>query len=260
MHGPLGEDGTIQGLLRVLELPFVGPDVLGSAAAMDKDLAKRILRDAGLNVARGQVFHAHEKDQIRYEELTARFGSPIFVKPANMGSSVGVHKVTGAEKLRTAVADAFLYDRKIIIEEMIHGRELECAVLGNEDPQTTAVGEVVTAEGYTYEAKYVSDTAAALHIPAKVSEPELAELRSVAKKAYQALCCEGLSRVDMFLTNAGTVYVNEINTLPGFTNISMYPKLWEKAGVAYPELIERLIQLAIDRNQARKALKTNWRD
>lgn len=260
VHGPMGEDGTIQGLLRVLELPFVGPDVLGSAAAMDKDIAKRVLRDAGLNVARGQVFHTHEKDLIRYEELTARFGSPLFVKPANMGSSVGVHKVTSAEKLKAAVADAFLYDRKIIIEEMIHGRELECAVLGNENPQTTSVGEVVTAEEYSYEAKYISQTAAALHIPAQVSDTELAELRSVAKRAYQALCCEGLSRVDMFLTKDGIVYVNEVNTLPGFTNISMYPKLWEKAGIAYPELVERLIQLAIDRRRAQKALKTNWRD
>jgi D-alanine-D-alanine ligase len=260
MHGPQGEDGTIQGLLRILDFPFVGPDVLGSAVAMDKDLAKRVLREAGLKVARGQVFHAHEKANIHYGELSNRFGRPIFVKPANMGSSVGVHKVTSADELTAAVRDAFLYDTKILIEEMIVGRELECAVLGNENPRTTAVGEVITAEEYSYEAKYISQTAAQIQIPAKVSEEELTRMRSVAKQAYQALCCEGLSRVDMFLTEDGVVYVNEVNTLPGFTSISMYPKLWAADGIDYPTLIEELIQLAINRYQKQKALKTNWKD
>lgn len=259
LHGPQGEDGTIQGLLRILDLPFVGPDVLASSAAMDKDLAKRVLREAGLRVARGAVFHFHERDRIDYEELTKQFGGPLFVKPANMGSSVGVHKVKSGDQMTDAIADAFLYDTKILVEEMIHGRELECAVLGNEDPKTTAVGEVVTAEEYSYEAKYVSQTAADLRIPAEVSPEDLAKLREVAKRAYQALCCEGLSRVDMFLTEDGEVYVNEVNTLPGFTSISMYPKLWEKAGLAYPDLIEQLIGLAIERHERRRGLKTSWK-
>ena len=258
LHGPLGEDGTVQGLLRILDLPFVGPDVLGSSAAMDKDMTKRILREAGINVAPGLVCHAHERASLDYGKITQEFGTPLFVKPANMGSSVGVHKVTSAEEFTSALEDAFLYDRKILIEGMIDGREVECAVLGNENPQASTVGEVVTTEEYSYEAKYISQTAAQIQIPAKVSAEELTKLQAVAKKAYQALCCEGLSRVDMFLTPAGEIYVNEVNTLPGFTSISMYPKLWEQEGMAYTDLITQLIQLAIDRHKAVKNLKTNW--
>ncbi|MCB0581340.1 MAG: D-alanine--D-alanine ligase [Phaeodactylibacter sp.] len=260
LHGPQGEDGTIQGLLRILGLPFVGPDVLGSSVAMDKDLAKRVLREAGLNVARGVVAYAHQRDTLDYGQLTEQLGSPIFVKPANMGSSVGVHKVKTKDQFDAAIADAFQYDTKVIIEEMIHGRELECAVLGNEYPKASKVGEVVTAEEYSFDAKYESPDAAKLMIPAEVSEDELERLRTTAIRAYQALNCEVLSRVDMFLTARGKVYVNEVNTLPGFTNISMYPALWEEAGVSYTELITRLIHLAISRHEARKALKTSWRE
>lgn len=262
LHGPMGEDGTVQGLLRTLELPFVGPDVLGSSVAMDKDVAKRLLREAGLNVARGIVVHAHERDSLDYGKLTQQFGSPIFVKPANMGSSVGVHKVKTADQFAAAIADAFQYDTKLLIEEMIYGRELECAVLGNELPKASKIGEVavVTEEEYSFEAKYESADAAKLTIPAEVSEEEMERLRSVAIRAYQALNCEVLSRVDMFLTRESKVYVNEVNTLPGFTNISMYPALWEEAGIPYPELITRLIELAISRHEARKRLKTSWRE
>lgn len=262
MHGPQGEDGTIQGLLRTLGLPFVGPDVLGSSVAMDKDVAKRLLREAGLNVARGVVVHAHERDALDYGKLTAQLGSPLFVKPANMGSSVGVHKVKTAEQFAAAIADAFQYDTKILVEEMIYGRELECAVLGNEFPETTRVGEVVVVseDEYSFDAKYESADAAKLMIPAEVSDEELGRLRSVAVRAYQALNCEVLSRVDMFLTAQGKVYVNEVNTLPGFTNISMYPALWAEEGVPYPELITRLIEFAISRHEARRQLKTSWRD
>lgn len=261
LHGPQGEDGTIQGLLRTLELPFVGPDVLGSSVAMDKDVAKRLLRDAGINVARGVVVHAHERNTLDYDKLTQQFGSPIFVKPANMGSSVGVHKVKTAAQFAAAIEDAFQYDTKLLIEEMIYGRELECAVLGNEWPKTTEVGEVIVVsdEEYSFDAKYESADAAKLMIPAEVTEEEMERLQSVALRAYQALNCEVLSRVDMFLTAEGKVYVNEINTLPGFTNISMYPALWEAAGIPYTELITRLIELAISRQEARKRLKTSWR-
>ncbi len=258
LHGPHGEDGTIQGLLRVMDLPFVGADVLSSSVAMDKEFAKRLMKEAGINVASGLVCMANDPVDIQFDYVEEILGMPVFVKPANMGSSVGVHKVTTEEELKNAVEDAFLYDRKIIIEEMIIGRELECAVLGNDKPKVSGVGEVVTAEEYSYEAKYVSQTAAQIKIPAKVSEEELETLQAVALAAYQALGCEVLSRVDMFLTPEGDVYVNEINTIPGFTSISMYPQLWEAEGLAYPDLIEKLIDYAIERQEAQKRLKTSF--
>lgn len=257
LHGPMGEDGTVQGLLKILDLPFIGPDVLGSAVAMDKEFAKRLLKEAGVNVARGFVFDAKDDEAIHFPYLEEQLGMPVFVKPANMGSSVGVHRVETPEQLKDAVTDAFRFDRKILIEEMIEGRELECAVMGNEDPQVSSVGEVVTDEEYSYEAKYLSQSAAKIVIPAEVSESDLNTLRATAKKAYRALGCEVLSRVDMFLTEEGKVYVNEINTLPGFTSISMYPKLWEAEGLSYPKLIERLLNFAIDRHSAQKALQTS---
>jgi len=258
LHGPHGEDGTVQGLLRVLDIPFVGPDVMGSAVAMDKDFAKRLLKEAGLKVARGVVFETKDHEDIHFDHIEELLGMPVFIKPANMGSSVGVHKVSTAEQLKEAIEDAFLYDRKIVIEEMLIGRELECAVLGNEFPQVSRVGEVVTDEEYSYEAKYVSQTAAKIQIPAEVSEQELLDLQAVAKTAYKALGGEVLSRVDMFLTPEGEIYVNEMNTIPGFTSISMYPKLWEAEGIAYPDLIEALINYAIERQEAQGRLKTSF--
>lgn len=258
IHGPNGEDGTLQGMLRCLNLPFVGPDVLGSAAAMDKDVAKRMLREAGLLVAEGLCFRLHEKDSLDYLSITNRLGSPIFIKPANMGSSVGVHKVRTAEEFQTAIDDAFCYDSKLIIEEMLVGREVECAVLGNELPEVTHVGEVVTPEEYDYEAKYVSADAAKIVIPASVTDQELIKLQLVAKQAYQVLECEGMTRVDMFLTAEGKVYVNELNTLPGFTSISMYPKLWEHNGLSYTALISELLRFAMERHERQQALKTAW--
>lgn len=256
LHGPQGEDGTVQGLLRIMDLPFIGPDVLGSAVCMDKDFAKRLLAQAGLSVAKGKVFSAWEKDQMDYEALVAELGSPIFIKPANMGSSVGVHKVKNAEGFEAAILDAFQYDHKIVVEEMIYGRELECAVLGNEDPKASVIGEVVTSEEYSFDAKYVSNTAAQTHIPAVLKPGEMERLQETAIRAYRALGCEVLSRVDMFLTAEGKIYINEINTLPGFTSISMYPQLWEHGGISNTDLITRLIELAVSRHDKRKALKT----
>lgn len=254
IHGPYGEDGTMQGLLRVMDLPFVGPDVLASAVAMDKDVAKRLLREAGLKVANGLVFHRHEKDAIDYAGVINKLGTPIFVKPANMGSSVGVHKVRNQAEFEAAIKDAFHYDRKIVVEEMIVGRELECAVLGNEKPETSHIGEIATTEEYSFDAKYVSETEAQLTIPANITDIELFQLQMVAKQAYQVLGCEGMARVDMFLTEEGDVYINEVNTLPGFTNISMYPQLWEHAGTSYSELLDELIRLAIDRYHIQASL------
>jgi D-alanine-D-alanine ligase len=259
VHGPTGEDGVLQGLLRTIDLPFVGPDVLGSAVSMDKDVAKRLLRQAGLKVARDIVIRSGEASAWSYERVTAELGSPVFVKPANMGSSVGVHKVSRADQFEAAITDAFFYDQKILIEEMITGREVECAVLGNENPKATVVGEIITPEEYSFDAKYENPDTAQLLVPTQVTPEELPRLQSIALQAFRALECEVMARVDMFLTPTGDIYVNEVNTLPGFTDISMYPQLWEASGLGYSDLIERLIELAGERHQARKALKTSFR-
>jgi len=250
-HGPNGEDGSLQGLLRQLNVPFVGPDVAASAAAMDKDMCKRLLREADLLVAEGFVFHQSEKDSIDFAAVRNRIGLPVFIKPANMGSSVGVGKAETYEEFQAAITEAFRYDHKVLVEEAIIGRELECAVMGNEQVESTGIGEIDMSAGfYSYDAKYESPDAAKVIIPAPDLDPEtLAKLISVARGAYQAVCCEGLSRVDMFLCEDGRVYVNEINTLPGFTNISMYPKLWGVQGLAYSDLIDRLVELALQRGK-----------
>ncbi len=260
VHGPTGEDGVLQGVLRTLALPFVGPDVLGSAIAMDKDVAKRLLRQAGVPVAKDIVIRRGEETQWDYESVIQALGSPVFVKPANMGSSVGVHKVSRADQFESAVADALLYDRKILIEEMIEGREVECAVLGMADPKATEVGEIVTPEEYSFDAKYEDPDTAQLLIPTQVKAGELPRLQAMALKAFKVLECEIMARVDMFLTESGAIYVNEVNTLPGFTDISMYPQLWEAAGLSYSDLIERLLELAISRHQLQQSMKTDFRD
>ena len=246
LHGPNGEDGTIQGLLRLLKLPFVGPDVLGSAISMDKDITKRLLRNRGIGVSdwllirRGDVIPA-------FKEIQDEFGEVVFVKPANMGSSVGVHRVASEEEWAHAMTDALSYDKKVLIEKSISGRELECAVLGNEKPKATKVGEVESGNFYSFNEKYDSSSQANIIIPAKVDDRFIPHLKDVAIKAYQALECEGMSRVDMFLTDTGEIYVNEVNTIPGFTSISMYPKLWEEEGVSYSDLIDQLVDLAISK-------------
>ena len=256
IHGPNGEDGTIQGLLSQLNLPFTGPGVMASAIAMDKDVCKRLFLQAGLLSANALIFQRHELDSIDYAAVCNKLGSPVFIKPANMGSSVGVSKATNAAEFAQAVSLAFRFDSKILIEEMLVGRELECAVLGNECPEASGVGEVVVLRGfYDYESKYLTDAAKTI-IPAEnISESALLKIRMVARQAYEVLGCEGLARVDMFLTAEEDVYINEINTLPGFTSISMYPKLWEAEGLAYPKLIEALIALAIARKEREDGLQ-----
>lgn len=246
LHGPNGEDGTIQGLFRLLKLPFVGPDVLGSAVSMDKDVTKRLLRDSGMKVADWLLIQKGETLP-SYDVITAKLGSTVFVKPANMGSSVGVHRVASEGEWKHAIADAMKYDRKVLVERGIKGRELECAVLGNESPEATGVGEVQSGDFYSYEEKYTAASHAEVIIPAKIDSKYLPALKETAIKAYKALDCEGMARVDMFLTDTGEIYVNEVNTIPGFTNISMYPKLWEEAGMSYSDLIDKLIDLAIER-------------
>lgn len=256
LHGPNGEDGSMQGLLTQLNLPFVGPNTLGSAVAMDKDICKRLFREANLFVAKDMVFHSHEKDAIDYQAVVNRLGTPLFIKPCNMGSSVGVSKATNEAEFKAAIELAFKFDTKLLVEEMLVGREIECAVLGNEFPDASGIGEVIMTKGfYDYESKYITDDAK-IDIPAQnVSDFALEKIRMVARQAFQILCCEGMSRVDIFLTKDEDVYINEVNTLPGFTSISMYPKLWGEAGVGYSELIDRLLQFAIARSERENALQ-----
>ena len=257
-HGPNGEDGSLQGVLKHLGLAYVGPDVLGSAVAMDKDVCKRLFMEAGIGCAEGIVLYRHEKYEIDYQKIITELGIPLFVKPCNMGSSIGVSKAEDIAQLHDAVDEAFKYDTKILIEKAVIGRELECAVLGNEHPQASGVGEVRVNEGfYDFETKYVNDDAQ-LDIPAlRISDEDLQRIRATAIHAYRTLGLEGLTRVDVFLTPDHRVIVNEVNTLPGFTNISMYPKLWQNSGIDYSHLISKLIELAIARQQRTLSLKTS---
>lgn len=258
VHGTLGEDGSLQGMLRMANIPFVGSSVLGSAISMDKDIAKRLLRDADLNVAKGHTFRKANQNQISYQAITAELGTPLFIKPANQGSSVGVHKVETEEEFNQAMQDAFLYDHKVLVEEAVEGREIECSILGNDHPIASVPGEILPAvEFYSYEAKYIDESGASLEIPAKLDKSVVEKIQTTAIQAFEALNCEGLARVDVFLKQDNTIIINEINTLPGFTKISMYPKLWEESGIAYRELIEKLIELAIERHQRDQQLKSS---
>ncbi|MDR2645668.1 MAG: D-alanine--D-alanine ligase [Holosporaceae bacterium] len=247
-HGSYGEDGAIQGLLRMLQVPFVGAGVLGSAIGMDKDVTKRLLREAGIPVAKHLTYERHEKNGITYEKTVSKLGNVVFVKPASLGSSVGVNKVCVEAEFYDAVAEAYSYDNKIIIEEYIDGREIECAILGNEHPEASVLGEIIVHGCfYSYSAKYLNEYNVNLKIPADLTEEVSVKIREMAVKAFKVLCCEGMARVDFFLKDNAEVLVNEINTIPGFTEISMYPKLWEASGVEYGELLDRLITLAISR-------------
>jgi len=258
IHGPFGEDGTIQGLMKLANVPFVGPGVLGSAVSMDKDVAKRLLRDAGLSIARFLVFDRSSFNKIDFNEAKNQLGLPLFVKPANLGSSVGINKVNDREQFEDAVNDAFKYDNKIVIEEFIEGREIECSVLGNDDPIASLPGEILPQDDfYSYRAKYIDEDGAILDVPANLPENIVKEVQDYAIKAFKVLCCEGMARVDLFLKENGEIVINEINTIPGFTKISMYPKLWGASGISYPELIHRLIQLAIERFNREEKLETS---
>ncbi|OZU88962.1 D-alanine--D-alanine ligase A [Virgibacillus indicus] len=262
VHGTLGEDGSLQGMLRLANLPFVGPSVLSSSICMDKDIAKRLLKDAGINVAKGLTYTSARKDKVSYEEAAAYLGTPMFIKPANQGSSVGVSKVSTKREFEAGIESAFQYDHKLIVEESIVGREIECSVLGNTDPKASQLGEILPhTEFYSYQSKYIDEKGAELAIPAELSDEVTKEMQKAAVKAFETLQCEGLARVDFFLTKAGDIYVNEVNTLPGFTKISMYPKLWEISGISYPDLIKRLIELAIERHERDSSLRsTVWDD
>jgi D-alanine-D-alanine ligase len=256
LHGPFGEDGTIQGLLKLANLPFVGAGVLGSAVGMDKDVMKRLLRDAKIPIGKFLAFS--RADKISFARVRKSLGMPLFVKPANLGSSVGISKVSKPVEFAAAVKDAFRYDNKIIIEEFIAGREIECSVLGNEKPIASLPGEIVVKRDfYSYDAKYLDDQAARLEIPARLPKAVIKQVRALALRVYKTLGCEGMGRVDFLVQANGRVPVNEINTIPGFTKISMYPKMWEASGISYSKLIDRLIGLAIQRHRAEQRLRTS---
>ncbi len=257
LHGTYGEDGTIQGLLKLMDIPFVGPGVLGSAVGMDKDVMKRLLRERNLPIARFVTSRADNKPV--YSTVKKQLGAVLFVKPANLGSSVGISKVRNQAEFKKAVAEAFLYDNKILIEQYVPGREIEISVLGNENPIASLPGEVVPqGEFYSYDAKYIDEQGASLRIPAKLPKSVIKQIQQLAVAAFNALSLEGMARVDMFLGKNNKVTINELNTIPGFTKISMYPKMWQASGLPYPKLLDTLIQLAIDRHRKEKKLKTNF--
>ncbi len=258
LHGPFGEDGTVQGLLKLANVPFVGAGVLGSAVGMDKDVMKRLLRDAKVPI--GNFITVKIDDQIPdFKDIKNTLGLPFFIKPANMGSSIGISKIHNKTEYSEKLKNAFRYDAKILIEEYIKGREIECSVLGNNDPVASVPGEVISNhEFYSYDAKYIDENGAVLEIPAKLSDKKIKEIQDLAIRTFKALECEGLGRVDFFLKDNGKIFVNEINTIPGFTKISMYPKLWEASGISYSELIDRLIQLAIERFEKEQKIITNY--
>ena len=256
LHGPFGEDGTVQGLLKLANLPFVGAGVLGSAVGMDKDVMKRLLRDAGVAIGKFMAFE--RADKISFAKVKRTLGMPLFVKPANLGSSVGISKVTKPSQFSAAIKEAFRYDNKIVIEEFIAGREIECSVLGNDHPIASLPGEiVVNREFYSYDAKYRDAQGSRLEIPAKLPAKVIKEIRRTAIQVYKTLCCQGMGRIDFFVQANGRVVVNEINTIPGFTKISMYPKMWEATGISYAQLIDRLIRLALERFRREQRLRSS---
>ena len=253
LHGTFGEDGTIQGLFEMAGLPYVGCGVLASSLAMDKEMAKRVLDGHGvLTVEYVTVFRENLDPKPALEKLTF----PMFVKPANLGSSVGISKVNNVEELRVALSEAAQYDRKVIVERGIIGKELETAVLGNDSPDATIPCQIIPSRDfYDYEDKYLLDKAKIV-LPAPIGDEKTAELRSIAVKAYKALGCAGMARVDFLLEEStGKLYVNEINTIPGFTSISMFPKMWENMGLPIGKLVDRLIELAMERDRIKRATK-----
>ncbi len=261
LHGTDGEDGSIQGLFKSMDLPVVGSGVLGSAISMDKIISKKILKECGIPVAAYAEYDKSQKDLLKYEEIVEQVGLPFMIKSAALGSSVGISLIKSASDFPAAVEDSFKYGKKIIVEQFIKGRELECAVIGNEQPRASLPGEIVMVKDYdfyTYTAKYLDEDAIEIKLPAEVDQKTMDEIRRISIQAYKSLRCEDFARVDLFVTDKGEVIVNEINTIPGFTNASMFPMMWKHMGVSYPELISELIQLCLKRYQASKFLKTDY--
>lgn len=277
LHGPMGEDGCMQGLFELAQLPYVGAGVLGCALGMDKALQRRVLEQAELPVVPSITVRRHEWDSDRdstpataapaatatHEQVVSdceRLGYPLFVKPANMGSSLGISRAGSLRELRTAMAHAFEFDTKVVVERGLDApREIECAVLGNDHPQASVPGEIAVSHRdgfYSYDAKYIDPDGAALLIPAKLHRQEVTAVQLLALRAFRALDCAGMARVDLFMTAERDIFINEINTIPGFTAISMYPQLWAHSGVGSTALVSRLIDLGIERHRARAKLRT----
>ena len=261
LHGTDGEDGSIQGLLKAMSIPMIGTGVAGSAMSMNKLVAKRLLKEAGLPVTKFLYSYYSDVKQYAFEEIEMAIGAPFMVKSASLGSSVGVSKVKSKEDFETALSESYRYDDCVLFEEFIQGREIECAILGNNPAKASLPGEIVISskyEFYTFDAKYVDGEAVSIEVPANLKDTEVTEIQEVSVRAYQALGCEDFSRVDLFLTQDGNIYVNEINTIPGFTNSSMFPMMWKERGISFTDLITRLTELAEERYKKSMRIEHNY--
>jgi D-alanine-D-alanine ligase len=261
LHGTDGEDGSIQGMIKAIDIPMVGTGVLGSAVSMNKIIAKKLMKAAGLPVTNFLTFHYTEQAGINFKEIKKELGLPFMVKSASLGSSVGVTKVKDEKGFKGAIEEAFKYDDYLLIEEFVTGREIECAILGNNPPEASYPGEIVISkkyEFYTFDAKYVDPDAVRIDVPADLNKKTAEKIREVSVKAYKALQCEDFSRVDLFLTEDGKIYINEINTIPGFTNSSMYPMMWKERGINFTDLISRLLDLAEERYDRSKRIERDF--
>ena len=261
LHGTDGEDGSIQGLLTAMNIPFAGSGVLGSAMAMDKLVSKLLLKEANIPVSKFIAFNYSERDDYSYSNVSAKIGVPFMVKPVNLGSSVGVNKVKNEADYYKALEETFKYDQEVLLEEYIQGRELECAILGNANVRGSHPGEIVINEGYefyTYEAKYEDENAVDLQIPASVDDTIAEQIKELCIKSYKALKCSDFARVDLFLTPHNEIYINEINTIPGFTNVSMFPSLWGQHGIEYSQLLTEIIDMAVERYQKKQSVERSY--
>ncbi len=261
LHGTDGEDGSIQGMLKAMDIPMVGTGVLGSALSMNKIVAKRLLQEVGLPVTEFLTFRYDEQDKISYASISRKLGVPFMVKSASLGSSVGVTKVKSKKDFKPAIAEAFKYDDELLVEAYVDGREIECALLGNNPAEPSYPGEIVISkayEFYTFDAKYVDPNAVRIDVPAKLSKSTAEKIRKVSKQAFEALHCEDFSRIDLFLDKKGKVYINEVNTIPGFTNSSMYPMMWRERGLSFTALISKLLTLAQQRYNKGKRIERDF--
>ncbi len=265
VHGTFCEDGTLQGLLELASVPYVGSEVIGSSVGMDKEASKRLMKECGVPVVPWITIRKHDwlgNGDFIVEEIKMELGLPCFVKPANSGSSVGIYKIKNVDEIKSLIEKAFRYDTKVLIEKAVDCREIECAVMGNNEPQASVLGEIIPShEFYSYEAKYIDANGASLVIPAKLPETLMNEIRNSAVCAYSNLYLKGMARVDFFVDKkSGAYYLNEVNTIPGFTAISMYPKLWAETGVPYDKLLDHLIDLALSRYTEKMSILTQYYD
>jgi D-alanine-D-alanine ligase len=261
LHGTDGEDGSIQGLIKALDIPMVGTSVLGSSLSMNKIVSKRALHNAGLPVTKFVTYTYEQKDKIRFNTIAKELGVPFMVKAANLGSSVGVSKVNNQKDFKRAVEEAFKYDHEMLAESYVTGREIECAILGNYPPEASLPGEVIISkdyEFYTFDAKYVDPNAVKIDIPANLPKGIVEKIRKDSVKAFEALHCKDFARVDLFLDAQGEIYINEINTIPGFTNSSMFPVMWKERGISFKKLITTLLTLALERYERTNRIQRDF--